>query len=439
MTPSRSSSNSRPTRSDGVRRGHRRCRTVRLCRRPSASNSAPPSGPRCRWWSGKGHPRPGAHPVGRGDGPEGTDRAHSRLEGRGRAAEPARDRRRLVFLNENGGTPRAQLPAGCRSPTTTATTSSAWATSCAGWPAGRGAGRGDLPRLCRRRGAVQRRRPRAGVATGNMGVGKDGEPTENFQLGMELHAKYTIFAEGARPPGQTADRALQARRAGATRRATPSASRSCGNRPQPPQPGFVVHTAGWPMDDTPMAAPSSTTRGPQGRCWLRGRAWTTPTPTSARSRSSSAGRRTRNIRGTWATTAAWKRQAPGLFKARAITAGGVLSPAADHLPGRCAGGLRCAGYLNVSRIKGQPRRHQDRHAGREGLRRRHCGRQRDELDRLPRAFDHSWLAAELNKDRNFKLVQEGPDRSATVMNGIEQFVLRGFTHPGRCTATTDHA
>jgi flavin-dependent dehydrogenase len=37
-----------------------------------------------------------------------------------------------------------------------------------------------------------------GVATGNMGVGKDGEPTENFQLGMELHAKYTVFAEGSR-------------------------------------------------------------------------------------------------------------------------------------------------------------------------------------------------------------------------------------------------
>jgi electron-transferring-flavoprotein dehydrogenase len=37
-----------------------------------------------------------------------------------------------------------------------------------------------------------------GVATGNLGVGKDGEPTENFQLGMELHAKYTLFCEGAR-------------------------------------------------------------------------------------------------------------------------------------------------------------------------------------------------------------------------------------------------
>jgi electron-transferring-flavoprotein dehydrogenase len=36
------------------------------------------------------------------------------------------------------------------------------------------------------------------VATGNLGIGKDGEPTDNFQLGMELHAKYTLFAEGAR-------------------------------------------------------------------------------------------------------------------------------------------------------------------------------------------------------------------------------------------------
>ena len=37
-----------------------------------------------------------------------------------------------------------------------------------------------------------------GVATGKMGIGKNGEPGENFQLGMELLAKYTIFAEGSR-------------------------------------------------------------------------------------------------------------------------------------------------------------------------------------------------------------------------------------------------
>ena len=37
-----------------------------------------------------------------------------------------------------------------------------------------------------------------GVATSNLGIGKDGKPTENFQLGMELYAKYTLFCEGAR-------------------------------------------------------------------------------------------------------------------------------------------------------------------------------------------------------------------------------------------------
>ncbi len=37
-----------------------------------------------------------------------------------------------------------------------------------------------------------------GIATGNMGVGKNGEPKDAFTAGMELHAKYTLFAEGAR-------------------------------------------------------------------------------------------------------------------------------------------------------------------------------------------------------------------------------------------------
>ena len=37
-----------------------------------------------------------------------------------------------------------------------------------------------------------------GVATGDMGVGRDGAPKESFTRGMELHAKYTLFAEGAR-------------------------------------------------------------------------------------------------------------------------------------------------------------------------------------------------------------------------------------------------
>jgi electron-transferring-flavoprotein dehydrogenase len=37
-----------------------------------------------------------------------------------------------------------------------------------------------------------------GVATGSLGIGRDGQPHEGFQLGMELKGRYTIFADGAR-------------------------------------------------------------------------------------------------------------------------------------------------------------------------------------------------------------------------------------------------
>jgi len=37
-----------------------------------------------------------------------------------------------------------------------------------------------------------------GIATGDMGIGKSGEAKDSFTRGMELHAKYTLFAEGAR-------------------------------------------------------------------------------------------------------------------------------------------------------------------------------------------------------------------------------------------------
>ena len=37
-----------------------------------------------------------------------------------------------------------------------------------------------------------------GVATGDMGIDKNGEPSSQYQAGMELHAKYTLFGEGCR-------------------------------------------------------------------------------------------------------------------------------------------------------------------------------------------------------------------------------------------------
>jgi flavin-dependent dehydrogenase len=77
-----------------------------------------------------------------------------------------------------------------------------------------------------------------GVATGNMGVGKDGEPTENFQLGMELHAKYTVFAEGSRGHLGKQLIALQARRRPRPAELQHRHQGSVGDRPSATSPAW---------------------------------------------------------------------------------------------------------------------------------------------------------------------------------------------------------
>ena len=87
-----------------------------------------------------------------------------------------------------------------------------------------------------------------GIATGAMGVGRDGEQTENYMLGMELHAKYTFFAEGCR--GHLGKQLME--RFNLRADAEPQ-TYGIGIKelwevdPSVHQPGLVVHTAGWPL------------------------------------------------------------------------------------------------------------------------------------------------------------------------------------------------
>src|SRR5262247_810113 len=90
----------------------------------------------------------------------------------------------------------------------------------------------------------------AGVATGDMGIGKDGKPTDRFTRGMELRGKYTIIAEGARG---SLTKALSAK-FGLTQGHQPQKF-GLGLKelwevaPDQHQPGLVQHTLGWPLDD----------------------------------------------------------------------------------------------------------------------------------------------------------------------------------------------
>ncbi|MBZ8144206.1 electron transfer flavoprotein-ubiquinone oxidoreductase, partial [Rubrivivax gelatinosus] len=89
-----------------------------------------------------------------------------------------------------------------------------------------------------------------GIATGNMGVGKDGEPHAGFQLGMELLGKYTIFAEGAR--GHLGRQLIE--RFGLDKGRDPQ-SYAIGIKElwdvpaAAARPGLVLHSAGWPVDE----------------------------------------------------------------------------------------------------------------------------------------------------------------------------------------------
>jgi electron-transferring-flavoprotein dehydrogenase len=88
-----------------------------------------------------------------------------------------------------------------------------------------------------------------GVATGDMGIGRDGKPTENYQPGVELLAKYTVFSEGCR--GSLTKTLFE--RFGLREGVQPQ-TYGLGIKelwdvaPAQHKPGKVVHTIGWPVD-----------------------------------------------------------------------------------------------------------------------------------------------------------------------------------------------
>ena len=89
-----------------------------------------------------------------------------------------------------------------------------------------------------------------GVATGNLGIGKDGQPHDGFQLGMELRGRYTIFAEGAR--GHLGKQVINRHRldGGRDPQSYAIGIKELWEVPaDKAKPGLVVHTAGWPMDN----------------------------------------------------------------------------------------------------------------------------------------------------------------------------------------------
>ena len=259
-----------------------------------------------------------------------------------------------------------------------------------------------------------------GVATGDMGLGKNGEKTARFQPGIELHAKYTVFAEGCRGNlGKSLQQHYGLREGAAPQVYGLGIKELWEVKPERHVPGLVIHGAGWPLDAHTY-----------GGSWMYhldgnlvsvglvvGLGYTNPYlyPFEEMQRLKTHPALRGFLEG-------GRRLAYG---ARAIAAGGLQSLPRTVFPGGALVGDD-AGFLNAARIKGS---HAAIKSGMlaagaafEALA---AGRAQDELVAYPEAFERSWLREELHRARNFKPLMSGNLYGGALLFGVDQVLLRG--------------
>jgi electron-transferring-flavoprotein dehydrogenase len=259
-----------------------------------------------------------------------------------------------------------------------------------------------------------------GVATGNMGVNRHGEPTDAFQLGMELHAKYTFFAEGSRGHlGKQLIAKYDLNKGKDPQTYGIGIKELWEIDPAKHQPGLVVHTAGWPLDNSTYGGSFlyHLENNQVAVGFVVGLAYQNPylSPYEEFQRYKTHPA----IRGFFE---GGKRISYG---ARAITAGGLQSLPKFVFPGGALIGCD-AGFLNTSRIKGS------HGAIKTGMMAADAAfaalgeaRQHDELASYPAAFEQSWLFEELHVARNFKPWMSKGLYLGTIMTGIDQILFKG--------------
>ena len=259
-----------------------------------------------------------------------------------------------------------------------------------------------------------------GIATGDMGIGKDGQPGDNYQQGMELHAKYTFFAEGCRGHlGKQLEQKFNLR-AGKDPQVYGIGLKELWDiKPDMHQPGLVIHSGGWPLDNSTYGGSFlyHLENNQVAVGFVVGLAYTNPylSPFEEFQRYKTHPHIRQFFEG-------GKRVAYG---ARAITAGGLQSLPKLTFPGGCLIGDD-AGFLNVSRIKGS-------HAAmKSGMLAAESAfdalgnsPEPAELTNYAATFEASWLHEELHRARNFKPWMSKHLYVGSPMVWIDQTLLGG--------------
>jgi len=255
-----------------------------------------------------------------------------------------------------------------------------------------------------------------GVATGDMGIGRDGKPTERYTPGVELIARETLFAEGCRG---SLTKTLVARfhlRDGSDPQTYAIGVKELWEvEPSHHQPGLVVHTVGWPMD--------SATYGGSFLYHLEDRQvavgfvigldyqnpFLSPFEEFQRFKTHPAIRRFfeggRRIS----------------YGARALNEGGLQSIPELDFPGGALVGC-AAGFVNVPKIKGSHTAMKSGMVAAETIFARLAG---DDRAGVRAALQRSWVWDELHRVRNIRPSFRLGLLGGLVYSALDTYVLRG--------------
>ena len=255
-----------------------------------------------------------------------------------------------------------------------------------------------------------------GVATGDMGIGKNGQPTDRYQPGVELIAQQTLFAEGCR--GSLTKTLVERFR---LRDGLDPQTYAIGIKelwevdPQRHQPGLVVHTIGWPLD--------AATYGGSFLYHLEGgqvavglvvgldyrNPYLSPFEEFQRFKTHPAirpyfegGRRIS-------------------YGARALNEGGFQSIPRLDFPGGALIGC-AAGYVNVPKIKGSHTAMKSGMVAAEAVFRRLAG---DDSAEVGRALRESWVWDELRRVRNIRPSFRWGLYAGLAYSAFDTYILRG--------------
>ncbi len=237
-----------------------------------------------------------------------------------------------------------------------------------------------------------------GIATGDMGVGHDGQHKDSYQPGMELHAKYTIFAEGCRGHlGKQLIKHFQLDQGRDPQHYGLGIKEIWEIDPSKHKPGLVFHSAGWPLSETGSAGGGFLYHGDNNQVYvglITDLGYTNPhvSPFEEFQRFKLHPDVKKYLEG-------GKRI---VYGARAIAKGGLQSLPKMTFPGGLLIGCD-AGTLNFAKIKGSHTAMKSGMVAAEVLHYALTVQQKagEELTAYTAAFELSWAYKELHMQRNF--------------------------------------